>query len=411
MDQQNPNIMTDWSSHYASRVARLQASEIRELLKLVSRPDIISFGGGIPDPKFFPVADVAAACQRILTDPARATTALQYALSEGYLPLRQWLAQYMKKFGVDCTPDNILITWGSQQALDFVGKLFISPGDTVLVEWPTYLGALQAFNAYEPHYEPLPGPGSNRTPASYCTDGKAKPKFGYVTPEFQNPTGYTLSLEDREALIDAMLEMDIPLVEDSPYEQLRYDGKTVPSILALAAKRAGGVDKTKVIYCGTFSKSITPGLRIGWVVAAQEIIHKLVLIMQGSNLHVSFLNQMIAHEIASTTLEKHTAVVRKVYKERRDAMIAAFEKYMPPGVTWIKPEGGMFVWLTFPPSIDTRKLVQRAVEEIKVAFVPGSAFYPDHSGHNTARFNFSLSEPAVIEEGIKRLGKLLRETL
>jgi DNA-binding transcriptional MocR family regulator len=402
--------MTDWTQHYASRTARMQASEIREILKLVARPDIISFAGGIPDPDLFPATEIAAACQKILGDPKTSAIALQYAISEGYLPLREWLADYMGKLGVTCTADNILITNGSQQALDFIGKLFISPGDTVLVAWPTYLGALQAFNAYEANYDILPGPGSNRTPESYISGGKPRPKFGYVMPEFQNPTGTSLSKSERFALLDAATALDLPLVEDTAYEHLRYDGERAPTLMALAAARAGGIDEAKALYCGTFSKSITPGLRIGWVVGPKDVIRKLVLIKQASDLHVSPLNQMIAYEVASTILESHTAKIRQIYRERRDAMLEALKANMPSSVSWTKPEGGMFVWVTLPEHMDGSELLERAVAKAQVAFVPGAAFFPDRSGRNTIRLNFSKNDPPVITEGIRRLAELIKST-
>ena len=399
--------MTNWADYFATRASRMQASEIRELLKLLDQPDIISFAGGIPDPALFPTEVIAKACQDILGDPARAATALQYAVSEGYLPLRQWLVTYMAKLGVTCTPDNILITNGSQQGLDFLGKLFISPNDTILVAWPTYLGALQAFNAYEPHYDVLPGPGSNRTPESYRANGKPRPKFGYVMPEFQNPTGTSMNRAERLALLDAAEAIDLPLIEDSAYEHLRYDGERVAPLIALAAERAGGIDQAKVMYCGTFSKSVVPALRIGWIVAPQDVIHKLVLINQASDLHVSPFNQMILHDVASAIMVPHTEKARKVYKARRDAMLEALEKHMPEGVSWTKPEGGMFVWITLPKHIDGADLLQRAILQSRVAFVPGSAFFADRSGRNTIRLSFSLNEPDKTREGIKRLGELL----
>jgi DNA-binding transcriptional MocR family regulator len=399
----------DWLSHFATRAERMQASEIRELLKLLDQPDIISFAGGIPDPHLFPREEIAKACQRILSDPDKSAHALQYSVSEGYLPLREWLVSYMKSLGLTCTPDNILITNGSQQALDFLGKLFISKGDTVLVAWPTYLGALQAFNCYEPHYDVLPGPGSNRTPESYRGAGKAPIKFGYAMPEFQNPTGTSLTKEERIALLDAAEAIDIPLIEDTAYEHLRYDGTRAPTLIALAAERAGSIDKARVIYCGTFSKSVAPGFRVGWMVAPQEIIKKLVLIKQASDLNVSCFNQMIMHEIASTIFGSHTNKVRAAYKERRDAMLKALQAHMPKGVSWTKPEGGMFVWMTLPETIDGEGLLRRAITESRVAFVPGAAFFADRSGRNTIRLSFSLNDPPVIEEGIKRLGELLRK--
>lgn len=392
--------MINWPQYYAKRADRMQASEIREILKLLDQPDIISFAGGIPDPKFFPTAEIAAVCQRILTDPARSAAALQYAVSEGYLPLREYLAKSMGEMGVPCTPDNILITNGSQQALDFLGKLFISAGDTVMVTWPTYLGALQAFNAYEPNYAPIPKMGEHYS-------GAAKPKFAYVTPEFQNPTGTTMNLAEREALLEASDKLDMPVIEDHAYNKLRYDGAPVPPILALAIKRSGSIDNSKILYLGTFSKSIVPALRIGWIVGAKEVIRKLVLIKQASDLHVSPFNQMIAHEIASTVMEPHTARTRVVYKERRDAMLKALKEHMPQGVSWTQPEGGMFLWLTLPERFDGAELLKLSLERTRVAFVPGYAFFPDRSGRNTIRLNFSLNDPPVIEEGIKRLAWLI----
>lgn len=400
--------MTNWTDYFATRASRMQASEIRELLKLLDQPDIISFAGGIPDPTMFPTEVIASACQKILGDPARAQSALQYAVSEGYLPLREWLADYMGTLGVTCTAENILITNGSQQGLDFLGKLFISPNDTILVASPTYLGALQAFNAYEPTYDVLPGAGSNRTPESYLGNGKPKPKFGYIMPEFQNPTGTSMSKAERLAFLDAADAMDLPLIEDAAYEHLRYDGERVAPLLALAAERAGGIDNAKVMYLGTFSKSVVPALRIGWIVAPTAVIQKLVLINQASDLHVSPFNQMILHEVASTILAPHTEKIRKVYKTRRDAMLKALEEHMPKGVVWTKPEGGMFVWITLPEHIDGAALLARAIKEKRIAFVPGNAFYADRSGHNTIRLSFSLNEPDKVNEGIKRLGELLK---
>jgi DNA-binding transcriptional MocR family regulator len=399
--------MTDWSEHYAAREMHMRASEVRELLKLLDQPDIISFAGGIPDPKLFPQQAIIDAYDRVLKDPARSGAALQYAVSEGYLPLRRWLAEEMGRLGVVCGPDNILITNGSQQALDFVGKLFISPHDTVLVSYPTYLGALQAFNAYEPQYDLLPGPDSNRTAESYLGEGRRKPKLGYCMPEFQNPTGDSLSRAGRETLLDFAEALNLPLIEDSAYERLRYEGERVPSLLALAAERAGGIDKAKVIYCGTFSKSIVPGLRVGWLVAPKPVLDKLVLIKQASDLHTAGLNQIVMHEVASTLIEQQSAALRPAYKARRDAMLAALAVHMPPGVTWRRPEGGMFVWVTLPEAVDATDLLRLAIADARVAFVPGGGFYPDRSGRHHLRLSFSLNDAARIEEGIQRLGALL----
>jgi DNA-binding transcriptional MocR family regulator len=402
--------MTDWDALYAKRAGRMAASEIRELLKLLDQPDIISFAGGIPDPALFPQAEIAAAYQRILADPARAATALQYSVSEGYLPLREWLADYMASLGVACTPDHIMITNGSQQALDFLGKLFVSPGDRLLVARPTYLGALQAFNCYEPSYDVLPGPDNNRTAASYGQDGE-RPRLGYVMPDFQNPTGTSLSLEERLRLLDLQDALGLPIIEDTAYEKLRYDGEPVPSLLALAAERAGGIDRARVIYCGTFSKTVVPALRIGWVVAPHPVIQKLVLIKQASDLHTSTLNQMVMHEVAATSLLPRIPAVRAAYKARRDAMLAALDAHMPAGVSWTRPDGGMFVWVTLPDGLDGAELLRGAIAEARVAFVPGKAFFADGTGANTLRLSFSLADPAKITDGISRLGRLLRRVI
>jgi DNA-binding transcriptional MocR family regulator len=398
--------MIDWTSHFAERAKRMTASEIRELLKLLDQPDIISFAGGIPDPNLFPTAAIAAAYHNVLSDPARAKAALQYAVSEGYKPLREWIAGYMARLGAPCGPDNVMITNGSQQGLDFLGKLFITPGKPVLVAWPTYLGALQAFNCYEPIYDMLPGPRSNRTVESY-PKGEDAPRLGYCMTEFQNPTGTSLSRDERSQLLDAADTMDLPLIEDSAYEKLRYDGETVPALLALDIARKGGIEHSRVIYCGTFSKSIVPALRIGWIVAAQPVIQKLVIVKQASDLHVPTLNQIVMHEVASTIIEPHADIIRPVYKARRDAMLAALAAHMPEGVTWTRPEGGMFVWVTLPEGMDGAALLERAIHEARVAFVPGNAFFADRGRKNYLRLSFSLSDEANIKEGIKRLGALI----
>jgi len=398
--------MIDWTSHYAERAKRMTASEIRELLKVLDQPDLISFAGGIPDPGLFPTAEIAEAYARVLNDPARAKVALQYAVSEGYKPLREWIAGYMTRLGAACGADNVMITNGSQQALDFLGKLFITPGDTMLVAWPTYLGALQAFNCYEPVYDVLPGPDSNRTVESYAK-GKGAPRLGYCMPEFQNPTGTSLTRDERLQMLDAADAMDLALIEDNAYEKLRYDGERVPSLLALDIARKGGIENSRVIYCGTFSKSIVPALRIGWVVAAKPVIQKLVIVKQASDLHVSTLNQIVMHEVASKIIEDHARIILPVYKARRDAMLAALQAHMPKGVQWTKPEGGMFVWVTLPEGMDGGALLARAIAEARVAFVPGIAFFADRGRSNYLRLNFSLADEASIAEGIRRLGALI----
>ena len=397
--------MVDWDKHYATRASRMAASEIRELLKLLDQPDIISFAGGIPDPALFPRDAIAAAYQRILGDPARGAAALQYSASEGYAPLRQWIAGYMAGLGVPCGAEHILITSGAQQALDFIAKLFVSSGDEVLVARPTYLGALQALSAYEPVYATLPRRGDNRPAAG---PGAKRPALGYVMPDFQNPTGNSLDRGEREALLDAAAALDVPLIEDAAYEALRYDGEALPPLLALDAARAGGIDAARVLYCGTFSKTVVPGLRLGWVAAPLPVIRRLVLIKQASDLHSASLSQMVMHEVVQETLPHALEPIRAAYRARRDAMLAALAAAMPPGVTWTRPQGGMFIWLTLPEAIDAAALLPRAIAEARIAFVPGRAFHADGAGANTLRLNFSLADVAQITEGVGRLGALLR---
>jgi DNA-binding transcriptional MocR family regulator len=400
--------MIDWQRHYATRAGRMAASEIRELLKLLDQPDIISFAGGIPDPALFPADTIAAAYTHILSDPARATAALQYSQSEGYRPLRDWIAGYMAGLGAPCSADHILITSGSQQALDFIGKLLISPGDTVLMARPTYLGALQAMSAYEPLFGLLPRRSDNRLPAPPAAGRFA---LGYVMPDFENPTGICLDRAERAELLDAAGALDLPLVEDAAYEALRYDGAPLPSLLALEATRQGGVDAGRVLYCGSFSKTVVPGLRLGWVAAPRPVIRRLVLIKQASDLHTPALSQMVMHEVVQAVLPDHLAPIRAAYRARRDAMLRALAAEMPAGVQWTKPDGGMFIWLTLPETIDAAALLKRAIAEARVAFVPGRAFHADGSGANTLRLNFSLADERRIGEGVARLAAVMRASL
>ena len=399
--------MVAWEKRYARRAGRMVASEIRELLKQIDQPGLISFAGGIPDPALFPRDAIAAAYHRILRDPIRGAAALQYSISEGYPPLRDWIAQHMCERGIACTAEHILITSGSQQALDFIGKLFVSPGDTVLVARPTYLGALQAFSAYEPRYGALPRRGDNRRRARGGA-GRGRYALGYVMADFQNPTGESLTLPEREALLEAAAVLDLPLIEDAAYEALRYDGTPLPPLLALDSAQSGGIDAARVLYCGTFSKTVAPGLRLGWVAAPLPVIRRLVLIKQASDLHSAGLSQMVMHEVVQQVMPQALAPIRAAYRARRDAMLAALAREMPPGVRWTRPEGGMFCWLTLPEGVDAAALLPRVIAEARVAFVPGRAFHADGGGANTLRLNFSLAAPAAIGEGVARLGAMLR---
>ncbi len=387
----------------------MKASEIRELLKLLDRPDIISFAGGIPDPDLFPDRAFEAAYQKVFSTDLK-DAALQYSVSEGYAPLREWLAQYMGKLGVACDRDNILITSGSQQALNYLGKLFLSPNDTALLQWPTYLGALGAFNAYEPVFDAFKI-GSNREISSYAEQAEkagGTVKFAYMSVDFANPTGHTMSEYEREQTLDFAEALDIAILEDAAYQGLRYDGDDIPPILALELRRNPDINSAKTIYCGSFSKTLAPGLRMGWVCASKDIISKLVLMKQASDLHSSTINQIVVAEVVSDGFESHVETLRKTYRKRRDCMLAALEQHMPAGVSWDTPEGGMFIWLKLPEGANGADLLAESLKTHKVAFVPGSAFFPDGSGKNTIRLSFSTSSEANIREGIMRLGQLLR---
>lgn len=400
--------MFEWDKAFATRASRMKASEIRELLKLLDRPDIISFAGGIPDPALFPKDAFAAAYAEALVGDG-AAAGLQYSVSEGYRPLRDWLAGEMGRIGIPCTAENVFIVSGSQQGLDYLGKLFLSPKDTALVTWPTYLGALQAFNAYEPTYDRLNLSG-NRTPEAYratAAEAGGRVKFAYLSADFANPTGETVDRAGREKLLALAEELDIPVIEDAAYQSLRYDGEAIPPILALEIARKGNIGAARTIYCGSFSKTLAPGLRVGYIVAAAPVIRKLVLMKQAADLHSSTINQIAIAHVAAHGFDAQVAKIRAAYSQRRDAMLAALDRYMPEGVSWTRPEGGMFVWVTLPAGMDGAKLLARSIETEKVAFVPGQAFHADGSGANTLRLSFSCADAATIEEGISRLGRLL----
>ena len=331
-------------------------------------------------------------------------------MSEGFKPLREWIAGEMGKIGIACDADNILITSGSQQGLDYLGKLMISPNDTVLLGWPTYLGALGAYNAYEPTYDRL-DPRGNRSAESFRAKAEAaggRVKFAYLSVDFANPTGETLDRAAREAVIDLADELDIAIVEDAAYQSLRFDGEAIPPILALEIARKGSIEAARTLYCGSFSKTLAPGLRIGWVCGAKEVIAKLVLLKQAADLHSATTNQIVVNQVARTIFEDHVAKLRSVYMARRDHLLKALKREMPEGVTWTKPEGGMFVWLTLPEHIDAADLLAQSLKTERVAFVPGRAFFADASNGNTLRLSFSCADEAAIDEGMRRLARLIR---
>jgi DNA-binding transcriptional MocR family regulator len=403
-----------WEPAYARRAECMKASEIRELLKLLEQPGIISLAGGIPDPALFPAQAAATAYAEALASAGDAAMALQYSVSEGYGALREWIAHYMASRGVPASAENIIITAGSQQALDFLGKLLLTPGDTALVTMPTYLGALQAFSAYEPRYDTIRPEQTNRTPNSYSQAARkaaagARVKLAYTVPDFANPTGETLSRSARKTLLDLAGSLDIPVIEDTAYHALRFEGADIPALQAIDVALCGSLDKSRVVYLGTFSKTVAPGLRIGWICASRALVRRLVLIKQASDLNVSLINQRVMHRLVSDG--RHSELITRArahYRPKRDAMLAALKAHMPSSVNWTRPEGGLFIWLKLPAGMSGASLLKRSIDEAKVAFVPGAPFFHDGSGENTIRLSYSLPDTSEITTGVRSLASLLR---
>ncbi|MDI7274473.1 MAG: PLP-dependent aminotransferase family protein [Anaerolineae bacterium] len=388
----------------------MSSSVIREILKFAQQPDIISLAGGWPAAGLFPVQELAEVCQGVLS--GRSEEALQYGLTEGFRPLRQMLAERARARGMPVDEENVLITSGSQQGLDLVGRALIDPGDTILVERPTYLGALQAWSAYGARYVSVP-----LDDEGMCVDQaeetirEHRPKLVYAMPNFHNPAGVTMSLARRQDLVALAERYGVAIVEDDPYGELCYDGEPPPSLYAIdAAARAPG-DEGCVIRLSTFSKTLAPGMRLGWCIAPATVSRQLVMAKQGADLHSNAFCQAIAYEYCKRgLLEPHVEEIRATYRERRDAMLAALARHMPAGVQWTRPRGGLFIWLTLPPEVDCAALLEDACAE-KVAFVPGVAFYADGGGRNTMRLTFASTPPDGIEEGIRRLARVLERRL
>lgn len=406
-------MTTLWAHRYALRTHSMGSSAIRELLKLTQQPDLISFAGGLPAPEMFPTEEVKAACDVVLTEMG--SQALQYSTTEGYEPLRELLVRHMARYGIKVDIDNIVITSGSQQALDLIGKLLINPGDRILTENPTYLGALQAFTAYQSQYVTVPIDDDGLQVAQLEAALRVGPKFMYILPNFQNPAGVTLSLTRRYDLIALAEEYGIPIVEDDPYGQLRYEGEHIRPLVVLDSEYEGcsgnGGYTGNVIYTSTFSKTLAPGLRLGWIVAPKEVVFKLVQMKQGTDLHTSTFDQMVAYEVAhGGFLDRHIRKIREVYGRRRDLMLQTLEETCPEEVHWTHPQGGLFLWVTVPESIDTVDLLKDAIQQ-KVAFVPGYSFHPNGGGHNTMRLNFSNAKEEMIVEGIRRLSVAIKRRL
>ncbi len=405
-------MQTPWDHRFAQRTQRMGSSAIRELLKLTEQPDIISFGGGMPAPDVFPIEEFSQACERVLRE--NGASALQYGATEGFTPLRDMIVRHSARYGIEVERDNVLITSGSQQALDLLGKILINRGDRILVESPTYLGALQAWAGYGAEYVTVPMDQDGMVTDALEDALRSGVKFIYVLPNFQNPTGVTLSVERRLKLIELADRYGVPIVEDDPYGQLRYEGEHLPSVVVLdsqARTNCETVYRGNVIYLSTFSKTLAPGIRLAWVVAPPEVIRKLTQAKQGADLHTSPFNQMVAYEVAKGGfLDQHIKLIRQVYSERRDVMLGAMDRSFPPGVEWTHPQGGLFLWGTLPETLNSADLLKTALEQ-KVAFVPGAPFYATGGGHNTMRLNFSHANPEKINEGISRLGKAIYEKL
>jgi 2-aminoadipate transaminase len=403
---------TPWDHRYAQRTQRMKGSAIRELLKLTENPEVISFAGGMPAPDVFPVEEFKAACNTVLQDWS--AEALQYGATEGYRPLREMIARHTERYGISVSADNILITSGSQQALDIIGKVFINPGDRILVEEPTYMGALQAWNAYGAEYVTVPMDDNGMITDDLEGALRSGVKFIYVLPNFQNPTGVTLALERRKKLIEIADHYGVPIIEDDPYGQLRYEGENLPSIVNLDNEfRQNGTKEYagNVIYLSTFSKTLAPGIRLAWVIAPTQVIRKLVLAKQGADLHTATFNQIVAYEVArGGFLDRHIWLIRRVYSERRNIMLDAMEELFPPGVSWTKPKGGLFLWGMLPKGMDTTELFKAAVKR-NVAYVPGTTFFALGGGENTMRLNFSYASPEKIKIGIERLAEVLKESI
>lgn len=404
-------MSTVWDQRYARRVQRMQGSAIRELLKITEQPGTISLAGGLPAGEIFPIEQIAAVTQEILAKKGR--QALQYGATEGYTPLRELLAQQFQQQGLNVSHENILIISGSQQGLDLLGKILLNPGDRVLVESPTYMGALQAFNPYEPEYLSVRSDEEGIVTEELEPALRQQPAFLYAIPTFQNPSGVSFTLERRRQLIELAARYETPIIEDDPYSQLRFEGEQEPSLLALENARQQGDQpyEGNVVLLNTFSKVLTPGLRVAWIVGPAQLIRRLVLAKQGTDLHTSTLNQMIAYELTRAGfLEEHVPHLRQLYRERRNTMLAALEEYFPDYVSWTRPQGGLFLWVTLPENVDTAQLLKDALE-YRVAFVPGSAFHANGGGANTMRLSFSNVDQEQIEQGIMRLGKLLHNRM
>lgn len=401
MTVMNPATTNPWP--LARRAARLEPSTIREILKITERPGIVSLAGGLPAAETFPVEAMRAACETVLRDAPR--EALQYAASEGYGPLREWVAAELGSLGLRCDAGQVLITTGSQQGLDLIGKVLIDPGSAVAVEQPTYLGALQAFAPFEPEFVAIEGDDEGPQPEALRAAMAAprRPRFVYLLPNFQNPTGRCMSAARRAALADAALELGLPVVEDNPYGDLWYRQAPPPPLSARLGEGA--------VYLGSFSKVLAPGLRLGYVVAPKALYPKLLQAKQAADLHTPGFNQRVVHEvIKSGFLKTHVPTIRARYAAQAAAMQEALAEHLPPGCRYNRPEGGMFCWVELPAGLDAAALLPQAVQA-GVAYVPGAPFFAREARANTLRLSYVTVSPERIEAGVRALGSVLRAAL
>ena len=390
---------TPWQ--LSERARKLTSSAIREILKVTERPEVTSFAGGLPSPATFPVEQMREASERILRDQPSA--ALQYSATEGFMPLREWVAARYSVNGAAIRPTQVLITTGSQQALDLLGKVLVCPESPVLVETPTYLGALQSFSLFEPDYVQVPTDESGLIPERLDAALVANARLLYAQPNFQNPTGRRLPLERRRALAAFAQKAAFPVIEDDPYGALDYAGAPLPTLLSMAPDH--------IVHLGSFSKVLAPGLRVGYIIAPEELHFKLVQAKQATDLHTPSLTQRIVYEVVKDGfLDTHVPTIRALYRDQCAAMLASLERHMPPGVEWNRPEGGMFVWVKLPKHINSMKLLEQSIAQ-NVAFVPGGPFFAKEAEHNTMRLSFVTVPPATIDEGVATLGALIRASL
>ena len=384
---------------FSQRAQKLTSSAIREILKVTERPEVISFAGGLPSPATFPVERVRQACNDILANNPSA--ALQYGPTEGYLPLREWVAERYSKNGLNISVNQVLITTGSQQGLDLLGKCLIDTGSRVLVETPTYLGALQAFSLAEPQFVSVPSDVQGPIPARMTRDVIDGARFMYCLPNFQNPTGRRLPTERRIELIRVAAEAGLLLLEDDPYGALSYKGEQLPSLLSM--------NPDGIVHMGSFSKVLAPGLRVGYLIAPEKLLSKLVQAKQAADLHTPSFNQRIVYEsVRDGFLDQHIPKIRDLYASQCQVMLSALKQHFPAGTSWNEPQGGMFIWVKLPAGIDSSALLAKAVAQ-NVAFVPGAPFYANEPQLNTLRLSFVTVPKEKIEEGIAKLGKLITQ--